>query len=174
MDIGIYFGSMTGHTENVSDLISDFFHETTSVDYIENFTPEALSKFDLIIFGIPTWNVGELESSWEEFFPSLDNFDFSNKIVTIFGLGDQANYPDTFLDAMGILYDKLIDRHAIVIGKWQLVYYYFSDSLGFQDGFFVGLALDEDNQLDKTDKRIKTWIVQLRNEYSQIETELIA
>lgn len=162
---------MTGNTERIAELIRDFLQESTSIDYIENFTPEDLLKFDLIIFGIPTWNVGELESSWEDFFPSLDSFDFSHKIVAIFGLGDQATYPDTFQDAMGILFDKLLERKAIVIGRWSADDYNFSESLGCKDDSFVGLALDEDNQSEKTDNRIKLWIAQLKKEFNQLTKE---
>jgi len=35
------------------------------------------------------------------FFPELDDIDFSCKKVAYLGTGDQARYPDKFIDAMG-------------------------------------------------------------------------
>ena len=64
MNIGIFFGSMTGNTENVAELISTIVKDSCSLDYITNLTQDDIDKYDLLIFGIPTWNIGELESSW--------------------------------------------------------------------------------------------------------------
>ena len=172
MKIGIFFGSTTGNTERIADILSDYFHENCQVNYIENFNQSHINKYDLLIFGISTWNVGELESTWEDFFPSLENFDFTGQLVAIYGLGDQANYPDTFQDAMGILYNKLQQKNALIIGHWETEGYIFNESLGKVNDKFVGLALDEDNQAEKTEERIIKWIDQLKDEISKKEVEI--
>jgi flavodoxin I len=169
MNIGIYFGSTTGNTEQVADLLSDRLKENTTIDYIENLKQSDLKRFDILIFGIPTWNIGELESSWENFFPNLDNFDFTDIIIALYGLGDQANYADTFQDAMGILYEKLIEKKAKIIGFWSMDDYNFSSELAIKNNKFVGLALDEDNQSEKTLQRIDKWICQLKDEYLELK-----
>jgi flavodoxin I len=35
-----------------------------------------------------------------------------------------------------------------------------------KNGKFVGLALDEDNQSDLTDERIKAWVTALKKEFA--------
>ena len=58
-------------------------------------------KYDFLILGIPTWYYGESQADWDDFFPELEKVDFSSKLVAIFGCGDQEDYAEYFLDAMG-------------------------------------------------------------------------
>ena len=37
----------------------------------------------------------------------MDDLDLSGKKVAVFGLGDQEAYPDTFVDGLGILANKV-------------------------------------------------------------------
>ena len=42
--------------------------------------------------------------------------------------------------------------------------YEFNESLGLMnDDLFYGLVIDEDNQQDQTDQRIKKWVKQIKN-----------
>ena len=173
MNTGIFFGSTTGNTEMVSEMIGKYF-DNVSIEYIEVLDQNYIDKLDLIIFGIPTWNIGELESSWEDFFPNLDNLDFSNTVVAIFGLGDQFSYEDTFQDAMGILFEKLKEKNVKMIGTWSTTGYSFAESLAVRNGKFVGLALDEETQREKTESRIEKWVTQVKKEYEDIlKTNLV-
>ena len=81
-------------------------------------------------------------------------------------MGDQENYTDTYLDAMGILYEKLIEKGANIIGFWSVKGYSFAESLAVRNNEFVGLALDEDNQPDLTESRVKNWINLLKIEFN--------
>jgi flavodoxin I len=121
--------------------------------------------YNYIIIGYPTWNVGELQSDWEDFYDQLDNIDFSGKKVAYFGEGDQVGYPDTFQDAMGILEEKVSELGGETVGYWSTDGYEFTDSKALRDGKFVGLALDEDNQSELTNERIKAWVFQLQQEF---------
>ena len=42
--------------------------------------------------------------------------------------------------------------------------YTFDESASVVDGKFVGLAIDEDNESDKTEERINAWVEQLKGE----------
>ena len=81
------------------------------------------------------------------------------------GLGDADGYPDTFLDAMGIIHDRIKDKGATFVGAWPTDGYNFEASKGVVDGKFLGLAIDEDNQKDLTDKRVADWVALLKPEY---------
>ena len=45
-----------------------------------------------------------------------------------------------------------------MVGKTSTDGYSFNDSRAVVDGEFVGLVIDENNQSELTDERIKTWI----------------
>jgi len=54
------------------------------------------------------------------FFPELDDIDFSCKKVAYLGTGDQEGYPDKFMDAMGILAEKLAKQGDETVGSWPV------------------------------------------------------
>jgi flavodoxin I len=91
----------------------------------------------------------------------LEEANLSGKRIAIFGLGDQVNYPASFVDAIGILYDIVIAKGATVVGFMDPTGFDFTESKALRDGRFVGLALDEDNQASKSDARIGAWLTQL-------------
>ena len=117
---------------------------------------------DLLILGSPTYGLGDLPSDWEDKLGLLESADLSGKRVALFGTGDQLGYPDSFVDAMGILYDRVVAKGAEVVGFTDTAGYTYSASRAERDGRFVGLALDEDGQPGRTDQRIQAWIGQLR------------
>jgi len=118
-----------------------------------------------IIIACPTWDIGQLQSDWEGYYPELDEVDFSGKKVAYFGAGDQEGYADNFQDAMGILESKISELGGKTVGYWSTDGYDFNESQAVKNGKFVGLALDEDNQAELTDERISTWVKQLKSEF---------
>ncbi len=63
---------------------------------------------------------------------------------------------------MGILEEKISELGGTTVGYCSTDGYDFNESKAVRDGKFVGLALDEDNQSELTDKRINTWVTQLK------------
>ena len=116
---------------------------------------------DNILLGTSTWGAGELQDDWYDGLDVIKGADLSGKTVAIFGCGDSASYGDTFCGAMKELYDAAKAAGANVIGKVSTEGYTFDDSDAVVDGQFVGLALDDINEDDKTDGRIDGWIAQL-------------
>jgi flavodoxin I len=165
--IGLFFGTQTGKTESIAEMIQDEFekgvidlHDMANVD---------VSDFDgytKLIVASPTWDVGELQSDWEGFFPEFDTMDFTGKTIAYFGTGDQLGYADNFMDAVGILEAKITERGGKTIGHWSTDGYDFSESKAVRNGKFVGLAIDEDNQSDLTEERIKIWVAQIKKEFA--------
>ncbi|MEL7309069.1 MAG: flavodoxin domain-containing protein, partial [Pseudomonadota bacterium] len=87
------------------------------------------------------------------------------KLVAIFGCGDQEDYAEYFLDAMGMINDIVTERGAIVVGHWSTEGYDFEASKALvDDGHFVGLGIDEDRQPELTEKRVKDWCAQVYDE----------
>lgn len=167
--IGLFYGSNDGHTEDVAERIKAAFDayapNLVSITNIAHACVEDIERWDNLIFGIPTWNIGQLQDDWYIFFPNMDDLDLSGKKVAIFGLGDQYEYSSTFLDAVGILADKVMERGGDLIGLWPAKGYQHWQSLALEGDYFLGLALDEDRQPELTDERIAAWVAQLLDEF---------
>ncbi|MBD2198063.1 MULTISPECIES: flavodoxin FldA [Calothrix] len=164
--IGLFYGTQTGKTESVAEIIRDEFGD--SVVTLHDISQADTADFDdyqYLIIGCPTWNIGELQSDWEGFFTELDDIDFNGKTVAYFGTGDQIGYADNFQDAIGILEEKISQLGGKTVGYCSTEGYDFNESKALRNGKFVGLAIDEDNQSDLTDGRIKNWVSQLKREF---------
>lgn len=169
--VGLFYGSSTGITEYVADEIAAAWQaanmepiKTINIGIDEDLSQ--LLAYDCLILGIPTWNIGQLQDDWELQFPQLDTLDFKGKKVAIFGVGDQYGYPDNFLDAVGILGDKLCERGAELVGAWYDEYYEFAESKAFVNGKFMGLGIDETYQSKLTANRVQQWVAQLIREFA--------
>lgn len=164
-NIGLFFGTQTGNTEEIAGAIAAAFGgDAVEVFDIADVEVEELGKFENLIIGCPTWNDGELQSDWEEKFDELDDVDFSGKTVAYFGAGDQINYSENFQDAMGMLEEKIAGLGGKTVGKWPTEGYDHEESKAERDDGknFVGLALDEDNESEMTGDRIATWVAQIK------------
>lgn len=161
--IGLFYGTYTGVTGTVAQKIAQELG-TDNVD-VHNICcdGEQMQNYDMLIIGTSTWSIGELQEDWDNFMPKLQDMNFAGKTVALFGTGDQVNYPDTFLDGMGMLYETFQFRGAKFVGFWPTAGYDFTSPLPLLDhDHFVGLAIDEDNQPELTDERIKEWCAQIR------------
>jgi len=166
--IGLFYGSSTCYTEMAGEKIRAAIGE----DRVDIFniidTPVIEAQFyDYLIMGIPTWDYGEIQEDWEEIWEDLSDLELDGKKIALFGLGDQIGYPEWFLDAMGYLHDRLQKQGAKMIGYWKNEGYDYqaSKALTPDNTHFVGLALDEENEFDKTEQRIATWCQQIDHEF---------
>uniref|UniRef100_A0A832M5H6 Flavodoxin n=1 Tax=Oscillatoriales cyanobacterium SpSt-402 TaxID=2282168 RepID=A0A832M5H6_9CYAN len=165
--IGLFYGTQTGNTQTVAEIIQRELGGDSIIELhdISSADPSDFEPYSSIIIGCPTWNIGELQSDWEGFYDELEAIDFQGKKVAYFGVGDQIGYADNFQDAMGILEAKISSLGGTTVGYWSTDGYDFNESKAVRNGKFVGLAIDEDNQSDLTDSRIKSWIAELKQEF---------
>lgn len=63
---------------------------------------------------------------------------------------------------MGVLYEDLKDSNCKFIGFVSDSDYTYASSVSVIDGNFVGLAIDDVNEADKTDARIEAWVAQIK------------
>ena len=166
--IGLFYGSSTCYTKMAGEKIRAHLGKD-QVDMLNiDDTPLIEAQFyDYLIFGIPTWDYGELQEDWEEIWDDLETLDLHGKKLALYGLGDQIGYPEWFLDAMGYLHAQVRARGASPCGYWPSDGYEFEDSKALtpEGDRFVGLALDEENQCELTDQRIERWCRQIRKEF---------
>lgn len=159
MTINVIFGSDSGRTKAIAGKIA------TRLDAkVINIRDAVVADFDacdLLVLGTPTYGAGELQADWEEGIDRLGAASLAGKKVALFGLGDQQSYPDTFVDAIGTLYDTVTGLGAEVVGFTDTKGYEFEASTAVRDDRFVGLVLDQDNQAAKSEKRIASWTSQI-------------
>ena len=164
--ITIIYGSTTGNTKNIAQTISKKLstHEINLLD-VSKATLEDIEKAPNLILGTSTWGVGDIQDDWDSFLPKLKKANLTGKIVALFGVGDSCSYADTFVDGMGILQEALSDANCQIVGDTSTDGHSFSESRAVKDDKFIGLALDEDNESDKTESRLNNWLDSIRESF---------
>lgn len=171
MKIGLFYGSTTCYTEIAAEKIqAELGEELVTIHNIKDHALSTCLDYDLIIFGISTWDYGELQEDWESQWQDVASLNLDNKIVAIYGMGDQLGYTDWFQDALGMLHDVTTEAGAKIIGYWPNEGYDFAQSKALTEdkSCFVGLALDDESQYDLSDDRIGDWCEQILNEFSDL------
>ncbi|MDD6209437.1 MAG: flavodoxin [Bacteroidales bacterium] len=163
--IGIFFGSTTGTTENLAKQIAEKLEISSEhVHDIANTSPNIVNEYGILLLGSSTWGDGELQDDWYDFLPKLKTEDLTGKQIALFGCGDANSYPDTFCDAMAIIYKELSASGCKFIGAYTPDDYSITDSNINIAGKFIGLAIDDVNESNLTDQRITKWIEILKKE----------
>lgn len=155
----VVYGSTTGTTEDVAGRIASALGAEAIP--VSNLTADVIAANDVLVLGSSTWGCGELQDDWYDGVERLKAADLKGKKVAVFGCGDSASYSDTFCDAMSIIAKAAADAGAQLIGKVSTDGYTFDSSASAEGGEFVGLAIDEMNESDKTDGRIAAWVKSL-------------
>jgi flavodoxin I len=165
--IGIFYGSTTGNTERIAQDIAAAIgpERVAGIHDVAKTAAGDLARYDVLILGVPTWNIGDVQDDWAALLPELTGLNLAGKKVALFGLGDQRGYPDSFVDALGEVWAALKPSGAELIGLWPTSGYDFVVSRGlYDDAHFLGLALDEDRESFLTEERIAAWVAQLNGE----------
>lgn len=164
--VGIFYGSDTGNTEAVAQQIQEELGaDIATIFNVADAKANDMEGFSNLIFGASTMGIGDIQYDFEDFLPEIEAADLEDKIVAIFGLGDQDSYPDSFVDAIGDIYEALEGKGCKVVGQVSTDGYDYDESRGEIDGQFAGLPLDEENQGDLSDERIKNWVEKLKSEF---------
>ena len=159
----IFYGSTSGNCEGIAGKIASALGiDSANVFSASELDASKLAQSDNLILGSSTWGSGDLQDEWYGQVDVIKSSDLSGKTVAIFGCGDSSGFSTTFCDAMAELYDAAKSAGANVIGAVSTDEYTFDESRSVVDGKFVGLALDEDNESDKTDGRIDAWIAEIK------------
>jgi flavodoxin I len=166
--IAVIYSFNTTKTRKIAEQLNETFNNA-EIEMVnaEDITNEKFLSFDNIIMGVPTWFDGELPNYWDEFVPELEEMDLKGKKIALFGLGDQKDYAENFIDGVGIMGELLESRGAELVGFTSREGYEFESSRALRDDRFIGLALDFENQGSKNKERIEKWVDQLRMEFNR-------
>jgi len=170
--IGLFYGSSTCYTEMAGEKIRDRINSLLNTDAVSmhNIADDPISlmeNYSYLILGIPTWDYGELQEDWETQWDDIDSLDLKHTKAAVYGLGDQIGYPEWFQDALGYLWSKIVNQGATTVGAWPNKGYTFEQSkaLTEDETFFVGLPLDDENQLELSEGFISLWCEQILAEF---------
>lgn len=164
--IGLFYGSSTCYTEFTAEKIRDQFPpDTVTLHDISEDDLILANDYPALIFGAPTWDYGELQEDWEDIWPNINSLQLSGKTVALYGMGDAVGYSEWYQDALGYLYHALVAQGAQPIGFVPTNGHEFTESkaLNAERTHFVGLALDDENQPELSEKRIKEWVCEIKD-----------
>jgi flavodoxin I len=160
--IGLFYGSSTGAGERAAQIIKQVIEQsgvaTVDLSIVSSDNLKVMENYKYLIFGCSTWNIGELQDDWALKFSELDVVNFSGRKVALFGNGDQFGYSNSYVDAIGIIGNKVASLGGEIVGFWPVEGYQFEFSRGAFENTMMGLPLDDDNEPDKTPQRIVNWI----------------
>jgi flavodoxin I len=163
---GIFYGSSTGNTEDAAKQMQlALGKDSTQIFDVANAKASDIEQFTNLIFAASTWGIGDMQDDFEEFMTEINSANLEGKKIAIFGFGDQEPYSDSFVDAIGQIYEAIINKGCEIVGKISTDGYEYDESMAEVDGQFVGLPLDEDNQSNLTGQRIEKWAEQLKGEF---------
>ena len=166
MSIGLFYSTTGGATKRAAEAVALCLgKDNVKVHDIAVVPATRLSEYRRLVFGIPTMGDGELSDEWESWIDAIREKDVKGKTVALFGLGDQEGFPDTFVDALGIVAEWLLECGAEIVGEWPIDGYDYIQSRAEKDGMFAGLVLDEDNQSEKSSGRIISWVSMVRERF---------
>jgi flavodoxin I len=165
--IGLFYSFQTTRTAENAEKIAKEFGED-NIDKVDVMTMKFsdFENYEYMILGTPTWFDGELPAYWDELLPAMESLTWKGRKIALFGLADQRLYPANFGDAVGIMAEFLEQFQAEIFGYTSIEGYQFMKSAANRDDKFSGLILDEDNQSELSDERIKNWVDQLKSEWS--------
>lgn len=152
----VVYGSSTGTCQSIAETIGSKLG--ADVVDVANLSADQVADAENLILGTSTWGAGELQDDWYDGLETLKGADLSGKTVALFGCGDSESYGDTFCGALDEIYSAIQDKGVTFVGAVSTDGYTFDDSAAVHDDQFVGLALDDVNESDKTDERIDAWV----------------
>ena len=158
------YGSSAGTCQAIAEKIAAKLGVGGADVYdVANISAGTVDAYSNLLLGSSTWGAGELQDDWYDGLETLKSADLSGKTIALFGCGDCESYGDTFCGALGEIYNALKDSGARFVGQVSTDGYTYDDSAAVIDGNFVGLALDDVNEDDKTDGRIDAWVGEIRS-----------
>lgn len=164
-ETAIVYGSTSGNCENIANRIAEALGvPPSSVVSASSLTSGLIDKNTNLILGSSTWGSGDLQDEWYDAIGIIKSSDLSGKTVAVFGCGDSCGFSTTFCDAMFAIYEAAKAAGGRMIGTVSTDGYTFDESASVVNGEFVGLALDEDNESDKTGERIAAWVESIKPE----------
>ena len=156
-DIGIFYGSTTGTTEEVAHKLGKLLGVSDEdIHNVADTAPSVLGDYRLMVLGSSTWGSGELQDDWYDFLDGAGALNLKGHKMAIFGLGDES-MTDTFCNAVGEIRKRMEPTEAVLVGEYPADVYNYEHSEATDGNTMYGLLLDEVNRPEITVKRLADW-----------------
>ena len=170
--IGLFFGPIGGNCNNIATKVTEQIgNDKVDLIPIKDAKHTDVEKYNKIIFGISSigkdaWDNEDIETDWDKFLPEFNKIDFTGKTIAVFGLGNQITYPSHFAESLGYLAHELANKGVKLVGEFSTDGFEYQESHAVnENGNFYGLVVDEDNEKEKTDDRIKAWLPSIKDDF---------
>ena len=115
MKVLIAYGSTTGTTESISELIKQNMNHDVQIINIREVKEEEIKAADTVLLGSSTWGYGELQDDFSDYIDLIDSSTYGGKNVAVFGAGDADGFADVFCEAVNIISEKLESAGANIV-----------------------------------------------------------
>lgn len=163
--IGIFYATLGKTTLGIVDELEFFLKKDDFKTFNVKNSVKEIENFENLILVTPTYGVGEAHAAWMNNLKNLEKFNFKGKVVALVGLGNQYAFGESFCGGIRHLYDVLTKNGAKIVGFTDIDGYHYEETEIIENGKFIGLALDEENQANLTPKRIENWIKDIKKEF---------
>lgn len=102
----IVYGSSTGNTQRVAEIIGENIKHEAQVVSVNDVDLNDIKAADLVLFGSSTWDYGNLQEDFETFIDNFSDDLLSGKNVAVFGCGDAIGFADEFCSATDTIRDE--------------------------------------------------------------------
>jgi len=118
MNISIIYGSTTGNTERVADMIKGQLtdHDVNIVN-VADVKDDDYNDAELVLLGSSTWGYGELQDDFAIHYDTLSNVQLAGKNVAVFGCGDEDGFADVFCEAVTLISEKAEECGATIVAE---------------------------------------------------------
>lgn len=110
----IIYGSTTGMTELVAKEVEKTLIECgvdVELKNVLDSTVMDLENYEYILFGVSTWDFGQLQYDFEPFNEQLKTTNLAGKKFSVFGTGDKA-YGESYCEAVRIVKQTCLDQQG--------------------------------------------------------------
>jgi len=169
--IGLFYGPLGGSTERVAKKVAAALgNENVDLIPARDAKAQDVEKYENVIYGMSTigketWDADKPANDWDLFLQEVEKVNYSNKVIAMFGLGDQITYDLHFVDALGTVAEIILPKGAKIVGKVDTEGYDFRESEALKDGQFIGLPVNEDFEPELTDERVNNWVEKIKGEF---------
>ena len=115
----IIFGTTTGNTEEMADIINQALEESefeTEMKNVVDATAKDLTEdYDLVLLGCPAYgdDTVELQEDFEDFYEQLNDIDLKDKKFAVFAPGDSSY--EHFCGSVNMLEEKMLECNGKMV-----------------------------------------------------------
>lgn len=113
----IVYGSSTGNTQRVAEVIQENLKYEAEVYSVNDVELADIKAADLVLFGSSTWDYGNLQDDFDLFIDKFSTDLLQGKKVAVFGCGDAVGYADAFCQATDTIRDKAEECGAEIVAE---------------------------------------------------------